>query len=259
MEGGVFVGGFGFGWSPRMPSLNSRTPWPRPRITSGILRPPKSTSTTMAIISKCIGLSHITHLPFWPHNIRQAASPTDYTPYSITRSSPTRRVTRSRSRYSSSGMAYFRVMPVSSLNTGIGNLFAAFFAVFGEHFAQLRDGRAVKNKLVRHLDEHFFAQQHLQDFLRSLRFNRQLFEHCREAWNERPARSNSFSISSFAFASSAESAISRPARWTRSPVTVTIPAFTRSSRAAANISALVFPARPRRSCFGIPGSSGLAW
>ena len=80
-------------------------------------------------------------------------------------------------------MAYFRVIPVSSLNTGIGNLFAALFAIFGEHFAQLRDGGAVKNQFVRHLDEHFFAQQHLQDFLRSLRFNRQLFEHCREAWN----------------------------------------------------------------------------
>lgn len=39
---------------------------------------------------------------------------------SITRSSPTRRVTRSRSRYSSRGMAYLRVMPVSSLNAGIG-------------------------------------------------------------------------------------------------------------------------------------------
>src|SRR5207249_10390224 len=38
--------------------------------------------------------------------------------YRITRSSPARRVTRSRSRYSSKGMAYFRVMPVSSLNVG---------------------------------------------------------------------------------------------------------------------------------------------
>src|SRR5713226_2421708 len=38
--------------------------------------------------------------------------------YRITRSSPTRRVTRSRSRYSSRGMAYFRVIPVSSLKMG---------------------------------------------------------------------------------------------------------------------------------------------
>src|SRR5437762_9198299 len=41
-----------------------------------------------------------------------------FCPYRITRSSPTRRVTCSRSRYSSRGMAYFRVMPVSSLNAG---------------------------------------------------------------------------------------------------------------------------------------------
>ena len=36
--------------------------------------------------------------------------------YKITRSSPTRRVTRSRSRYSSKGIAYLRLTPVSSLN-----------------------------------------------------------------------------------------------------------------------------------------------
>ena len=35
---------------------------------------------------------------------------------STTRVSPTRRVTRSRSRYSSSGIAYFRVTPNRSLN-----------------------------------------------------------------------------------------------------------------------------------------------
>src|SRR5262249_6347053 len=38
--------------------------------------------------------------------------------YRITRSSPARRVTRSRSKYSSSGIAYLRVIPVNSLNAG---------------------------------------------------------------------------------------------------------------------------------------------
>src|SRR6266571_3069069 len=47
---------------------------------------------------------------------RQASA--DSAAYRITRSSPARRVTRSRSRYSSSGMAYLRVTPVSSLNVG---------------------------------------------------------------------------------------------------------------------------------------------
>ena len=38
--------------------------------------------------------------------------------YNTTRTSPSRRVTRSRSRYSSSGMAYLRDTPVQSLNSG---------------------------------------------------------------------------------------------------------------------------------------------
>src|SRR6266571_734111 len=42
----------------------------------------------------------------------------DSAAYRITRSSPARRVTRSRSRYSSRGMAYLRVIPVSSLSVG---------------------------------------------------------------------------------------------------------------------------------------------
>src|SRR5215470_6105282 len=49
-----------------MPSLNPRTPSPSPRMSSGILRPPKSTRITMATINKCMGLSHIGHLPFAP-------------------------------------------------------------------------------------------------------------------------------------------------------------------------------------------------
>lgn len=42
--------------------------------------------------------------------------------YSITRSSPARRVTCSRSRYSRRGMAYFRLMPARSLNAVMGSL-----------------------------------------------------------------------------------------------------------------------------------------
>ena len=55
---GVAAGGCG-GGSPRMPSLNSRTPCPRPFIISGIFFPPKRTSTTAAMIKRCIGLSNI--------------------------------------------------------------------------------------------------------------------------------------------------------------------------------------------------------
>src|SRR4029077_1107658 len=40
-----------------MPSLNPRTPSPRPRINSGIFRPPNKISTTTKIISQWIGNS----------------------------------------------------------------------------------------------------------------------------------------------------------------------------------------------------------
>src|SRR5882724_6869474 len=40
-----------------MPSLNPRTPSPRPRINSGILRPPNKINTTTRIISQWIGNS----------------------------------------------------------------------------------------------------------------------------------------------------------------------------------------------------------
>jgi len=68
--GGAAVAGGFTGWlacagaSPRIPSLNSRTPCPSPFMTSGILRPPNRTRITTAIINKCMGLSHIGHLPF---------------------------------------------------------------------------------------------------------------------------------------------------------------------------------------------------
>ena len=123
VEAGAFVAGGFAGWlvcaggvgSPRIPSLNSRTPCPRPFITSGILRPPKSTRMTIAIISKCMGLSHMG--PYLSH-LGRAQIPIIRIPLgqSITRSSPTLRVTCSRSRNSSSGMAYFRLTPATSLN-----------------------------------------------------------------------------------------------------------------------------------------------
>jgi len=54
-------------------------------------------------------------LPFTPGPRPDAAN--SYSPVqSITRSSPTLRVTCSRSRNSSSGMAYFRLTPATSLN-----------------------------------------------------------------------------------------------------------------------------------------------
>jgi len=144
-EGGAFVatggagaaaGGCG-GGSPRMPSLNSRTPCPRPFIISGIFFPPKSTSTTTARIKRCIGLSNIeTYLSHPAHRAKRpktclalpcgpaAGRPRTFTcAYSITRSSPARRVTCSRSRCSNNGIAYLRLIPASSLKAVIGKRF----------------------------------------------------------------------------------------------------------------------------------------
>src|SRR5713226_448791 len=59
--------------------------------------------------TKCVGCNPNSGL------LKPQVWSTEHT-YRITRSSPVRRVTRSRSRYSSRGMAYFRVIPVSSLN-----------------------------------------------------------------------------------------------------------------------------------------------
>lgn len=65
------------------------------------------------------------HLRRMPPSLSLAAQPpTPPKPlvsgYSITRSSPARRVTCSRSRCSSSGIAYLRLIPASSLNAVIG-------------------------------------------------------------------------------------------------------------------------------------------
>ena len=66
-------------------------------------------------------------------------------PYSASRWSPSRRVTCSRSRYSSSGMAYLRETPARSLNCGTVNR-CAF--VRGEQPRRAVDGGAVKDEVV---------------------------------------------------------------------------------------------------------------
>src|SRR6266436_9482380 len=112
---------------PAMPSLKLRIPSPNPFMISGMRFPPKKIRTIARTISQCMGLSnmkrlHAPRLAARYHNpnavslLRQVTA-TGCT-YRITRSSPARRVTRSRSRYSRRGMAYFRVMPVKSLKTG---------------------------------------------------------------------------------------------------------------------------------------------
>src|SRR6266550_470706 len=70
-------------------------------------------AVTIIILTHISGAATCAQLPM----VQRLAKGTEI--YKITRSSPTRLVTRSRSRYSSKGMAYLRVMPVNSLNSAM--------------------------------------------------------------------------------------------------------------------------------------------
>jgi hypothetical protein len=127
---GVTVGGFAGGAGGGgvcvlacMPSLKLRMPSPSPRITSGIFFPPNRRTMIAKTINQWIGLNSpmFTCLPECA-GLTKGALRARVSTQSITRSSPTRRVKCSRSRYSSSGIAYFRDTPVSSLNAPIGSL-----------------------------------------------------------------------------------------------------------------------------------------
>ena len=92
------------------------------------------------------------------------------------RSSPTRRVTRSRSRYSSSGMAYFRVMPNRSLNCGTLSL--GVFALLAMTWRRSAVERvAMKNQVVGQLYQDAIAQQQGDDLLRAGFVHRQGRQH----------------------------------------------------------------------------------
>ena len=94
--------------------------------------------------------------------------------YSTTRSSPSRRVTRSRSRYSSSGMAYLREMPVQSLNAGTlkrAGLRAASM------LAQAGDGGVVEDQVFAHAHQPLFANQDLEQRAGARRFHAGFGEH----------------------------------------------------------------------------------
>ncbi len=84
--------------------------------------------------------------------------------YRITRSSPTRLVTRSRSRYSSSGIAYLRVTPVRSLNATTFS-FGSLGLLRDYQLAQGFERVAMEDQVVGELDQHAIAQQQGDDLL----------------------------------------------------------------------------------------------
>src|SRR5579862_1307143 len=187
-EGGAFVatGGAGVdaggcvGVSPRIPSLNSRTPCPSPFITSGILRPPKSTRITTAMIRRCIGLSHMgTYLSRLAHRAARPRNLYLRLQYNTLIPGPPRHVLAVQVLQQRNGVlaADSRKLFECSNRQPV----SFFFAVFRQEPAQLRQRLAVKDEIVRYLHEHFFSQQYLQNFLRPCRFDRQLPQHGRHA------------------------------------------------------------------------------
>src|ERR1700693_4712074 len=122
-------GGGGVGvFPPLMPSLKLRMPSPRPFMTSGMRRPPKKISTIANTTNQWKILNSPITASTQKTMSRRYLHPsagvlsqqvfTTLSAYRITRSSPVRRVTRCRSRYSSSGMAYFLEMPANSFKAG---------------------------------------------------------------------------------------------------------------------------------------------
>ena len=80
-------------------------------------------------------------------------------PHSTTRSSPSRRVICSRSRYSSSGMAYLREIPVHSLNSPHAETLRI---CAGQNLPQPLDGGLVKHQLLVDPQQPLLAHQNLQ-------------------------------------------------------------------------------------------------
>src|SRR5262245_23165739 len=161
-----------------MPSLNPRTPSPNPRISSGILRPPKRISTTTRMISQCIGNSIL------PPALCQPESST----------LPTRSTSEkgAKSEYNTlvalpPGHAF--AVQILEQRDGIfacdaGQVFKSghgdslsFRLFVGHQFAaQFGQRVAVKNQFRGDAQQRLIAQQKLQQLFRSPRLNGELTE-----------------------------------------------------------------------------------
>src|SRR6266404_4399952 len=168
--------------------------------------------------------------------------------YRITRSSPARLVTRSRSRYSSSGMAYLRVMPVNSLKPGTEMRSPLFFLKTERRSRswarasrwKIRSGVTRTKTLSRNRICRIFSAR--------LASTGRLLKTSLTAGTARPAAANAFSISSLARASSRSRLIVAPARLTISPCASSFFWVIRASRAARKASGRTrFPRLDRKS------------
>ena len=105
-------------------------------------------------------------------------------PHSTSRSSPSRRVMFSRSRNSSSGMAYLREMPVHSLNAGT---LKRARPTRGQQLAQLPDRRLVKHQLLIDAHQPLFAQQNFAAAVRArARLHARFRQHLRHRGHRQP-------------------------------------------------------------------------
>src|SRR5271170_4556666 len=139
-----------------MPSLNSRTPCPSPFITSGIFRPPRSTRMTMAIINRCIGLSHISPYLSRP-GMRNPSPPTLPSKYNtLVSRSPCHvlavQVLQQRNRI-------LPADPGKVLECRDRQPVAALLSVLDQQFAQSRQRRAMEHQVLHHFHQHFLPQK----------------------------------------------------------------------------------------------------
>src|ERR1700761_4052646 len=164
-----------------MPSLNPRTPSPMPRISSGILRPPKSTRITTRMISQCIG------------NSISPPATQNSSKIALNCALPRNSAQKPKLQYNTliaqpAGQALpvevlqqgYSVLPGYTgqvLETGNSNPVAPGLLVRQKLGFQMSKSRLVENQLRRDAEKVFIPQQNLQHLLRALGFDRQSGKH----------------------------------------------------------------------------------
>src|SRR5690348_14137360 len=164
--GGALVGveAGGAGGSSRMPLRNSLTPWPRPRISSGILRPPNNTSTIIRMSSRCIGLSSIKISLPERRRLRTASyrRQTVWLQYNTLIASAPGQVNSIGVFEQRNGV--FAGYAGEFLESGNRQALTASAFVFREQRTQILDGAAVKHKILRHFYQNVFTDKQLHQF-----------------------------------------------------------------------------------------------
>src|SRR5713101_7624712 len=179
--------------------------------------------------------------------------------YRITRSSPARRVARSRSRYSRSGIAYLRVMPVNSLKASTEMRSPLVFLKTERRSRSCASASQWKINSGVTRTKILSRKRICRIFSARLASTGILLKTSLTDGTAKPAVANAFSICSLARASSGSRLMVAPARLTISPCVSSFFCARSSSRAARNVSGRTrLPRLDRKSSRDIPGRSGFS-